>query len=220
MKKAILSSIGLVLLLSFTPIKAEIITIGLTGLVDNVNDPCNLLGGGVTEGAQITGFYIYDSTTPDTNPLPIYGTYSHSSAPYGISLTIVSVIFQTDPLKVKFSVGVANDNQGNDSYSIISYNNLTLANGVTVDNLSWDLVDNLGTAISTTDLPITPPDLSKWPFNDLYIFGGIGGTPPCFDEPFQINGHVTSVYLVPEPATLILLVTGGLLLNRRRFKKG
>jgi hypothetical protein len=216
MRRVILTIGCLVLLFSFTPAQAEIIKIGFTGLVDSVTDPCNLLENGVHQNDPITGFYIYDSTTPDTNPLPIYGTYSYSGAPYGISLTIVSVTFQTDPLNVNFSVSVANDNQGNDSYSIISYNNLTLVNGVIVDNLSWDLVDNLGTAISTTDLPITPPDLSKWPFNNLYIYGGIGGTPPCFDEPFQINGHVTSVYLVPEPATLLLVGIGGLFLRKRK----
>jgi hypothetical protein len=215
MKKAILS-ISFVLLLSFTPIRAEIIKIGLTGLVDSVTDPYNLLENGIHQNDSITGFYVYDSTTPDTNPLPIYGTYLYASTPYGISLTITSVTFQTDPLNVNFLVSIANDNQGNDSYSIISYNNLTLANGVTVDNLSWDLVDNLGIAISTTDLPVTPPDLSKWPFNNLYIFGGVGGTPPCFDEAFHIQGHITSAYLIPEPATFFLPALGGLLLKTAR----
>jgi hypothetical protein len=191
------------------------ITIGLTAHVDSVSDQYNLLENKIHQGDTITGFYKYDTTTSDTNPSTIYGTYLYPSAPYGVALTIGSLAFETDPLNVKFLVGIANNNQGNDSYSIISYNNLALANDVIVDLISWDLTDNLGAAISTTDLPIIPPDLLKWPFNNLYISGGIGGTPPCYEKTFNIGAEVTSAFLIPEPMSLLLFGLGIALIRNR-----
>jgi hypothetical protein len=201
--------------------QAEIIKIGLTGVVDNVSDPYNLLGNQIHQGDTITGFYVYDSTTPDTNPLSIVGEYWHSGEPYGIVLTAGTITFQTNPLQTnplngRFLVDIINDSQGNDSYGVGSRNNLKLANGTIVDSLSWGLTDNFGVAISSTDLPVTPPDLSKWPFNSLYIRGGADdGTAPCYDKPFFVDGHVTSDYLIPEPVSLCLLAFGALFLRRK-----
>jgi hypothetical protein len=216
--KTVILSIGLVLLLSFTPIKAEIIQIGLTGLVDYVDDPYNLLGSGVTEGAQITGFYIYDSETPDSEPSVEFGIYKHTSTPYIMSLTIGSLIFQTNPTNVDLVIGLTNNYSGGswDSYGVTSYNNLTLDNGVSIDRLHWQLDDYSGTALSSDALPTTPPVLSQWQSNQLSVRGGMYPFPPDGTKTlFGINGHVTSVYLIPEPASLILLATGGLLLNRK-----
>jgi hypothetical protein len=215
MKKAILS-IGLVLLLSFTPIKAEIITIGLTGLVDYVDDPYNLLQGSVSVDNPITGYYTYESTTPDTNPSSTVGDYWHYSAPAGVSLTVGGYTFKTDLSDVKFLMEVVNNHSSMDNYLFGSYNNLSLSNGVPVMHVSWQLDDYSGTALSSTDLPTTAPVLADWQYDYLHLSGGY--SEPVKQE-FLITGHVISVQLIPEPATLILLMTGGLLLNRKRFKK-
>ncbi len=188
-------------------------------MVDSVSDQYNLLENQIYQGYAITGFYVYDSSTPNSSPWPLYeGSYLYTTAPYGMSLTVGGVTFQTDPLNTRFLVGIANDNQGNDSYSVISYNNLALGMNVLLNPLSWGLTDNLGIAISSTDLPVLPPDLSRWPFNNLYILGGTGGTAPCYDKPFWINGHVTSDYLIPEPASLCLLAFGELFLRKKIVK--
>jgi hypothetical protein len=219
MKKAILS-ICFVLLFSFTPVRAEIIQIGLTGQVNYITDPCNLLENVVHQGDLITGFYIYNSLTPDSEPSENIGFYQHSTAPYGMSLTIGSLVFQTDWTNVDFSIGILNNYFYNyDQYSVTSHNNLPLNNGVTVDGIGLSLDDpSVGAAISSVALPLTAPDLSKWPSKVLWVDGSM--YPFTCELQFYINGHVTSAYLIPEPTTLILLVTGGLLLNRRRFKKG
>jgi hypothetical protein len=219
MKKVILS-ICFVLLLSFTPVRAEIIQIGLTGLVDSVDDPYNLLENEVHQGDSISGFYIYDSTTPDTNPSPIYGHYLYNGEPYGILLTINNVTFQTNPANGSTLINITNDEYGTtDHYGISSQNNQQLSNGVHVESIFWQLYDFSGTSLSSDALPLAPLDLSKWQFEELSINGGIGGTPPCYEKTFGITANVTSVYLIPEPTTILLLVTGRLLLNRKRFKK-
>jgi hypothetical protein len=221
MRRVILTIGCFMLLLSFTPVRAEIIKIGLTGLVDYVNDPYNLLEGKVSIDNLIIGYYTYDTATPDTSPATDVGDYFHYSMPCGVVLNLEDFVFTTDFNNVKFLMEMVNDYQGQprDNYLIRSYNNLFLYNGVDVDHISWQLDDYGGTALSSTALPTTAPVLSDWDYNTLYISGGIGGTPPCFDEAFHIQGYVTSVYLIPEPASLILLAIGSLVLNRRSFKK-
>jgi len=190
---------------------ATVIEIGFAGLVDSVDDSYNLLEGNVSVGNIITGFYVYDSETPDSTPELIWnGLYQHTTVPYGMSLTIGEITFQTDTADVDFVVWIENDFDGTikDGYRVTSYNNLPL-NDLYIDRLSWFLDDYSGDAISSIELPDTPPDLSAWQSNNLIINGFSSS------EGFKINGHVDSVWLVPEPTTLLLLGLGGLLLRKR-----
>ena len=198
---------------------AEIITIGIEARVDNVEDYDNLLEGKVTVGSLITGTYTYDTSTLDTNPASDIGDYFHYNVPCGIVLNLEDFVFTTDFNNVKFLVEIANVSSGfSDTYLIRSYNNLPLDNGVQVDDISWQLEDNTGTALSNTELPITAPVLSDWQYdNNLVITGGIGGTPPCYEKTFAIAADVTSAVLIPEPMSLFLFGLG--LLVIRFFKK-
>jgi hypothetical protein len=202
--------------------QADIITIGLTAQVDNVGDSYNLLENKIHVGDTITGFYTYDSSTPNSDPQPQYnGVYPYTTAPYGMSLTVGSVTFQTNSANVNFVVSLTNNFYSDpyDSYGITSHNNLALNNGLSVDRLQWGLADYDGTTFSSTELPQEPLDLSKWQSNYLSVMGGRYPFPsPSEKTLFQVNGHVTDVYLVPEPASLCLLAFGGLIL-RRKCKK-
>ena len=85
------------------------IKIGLTGQVYHVNDPCNLLENGVHQGDSITGFYIYDSSTLNSSVEDSVGIYEHTCAPYGMSLTIGGLTFQTDWTNVDLSMIIWNN---------------------------------------------------------------------------------------------------------------
>ena len=211
---------AVVLCVALAPARAEIIKIGLTARVDSVVDSYNLLDGKIQGGDTIMGFYTYDSIPDSIEYYPDTRGYLYLGSPYGMTLMDNGITFQTDYANVNFVIGISNDSQGNDGYSAGSKNNLMLVDNVPtsdiiLDTFFWQLTDNFGVAISTTDLPVTPPDLSKWPFNNLHISGGIGGTAPCYDKPFGIDGHVTSAYLIPEPLSLGLLGFGSLFLRRK-----
>ncbi len=219
MKKLISTIILFFLLFSFTPAQAEIITIGFTGLVDSVDDPYNLLENSIHQNDPITGFYIYDSATPDSEPSIYDGIYEHTTTPYEMYLIAGSLTFQTNLANVNLIIGLTNNYYGEpwDHYSVTSYNNLVLYNGVSVDRLHWQLDDYPGTALSSDVLPTTPLDLSQWQTNRLSISGGMYPFPsPQEKTLFGINGHATSVYLIPEPTTFLLVGIGGLFLRKRR----
>ena len=140
------------------------ITMQLTAIVSTVDDPSSVLGGLVEVGDTITGTYTYDSTTEDTYPDTTVGRYSHSSAPYGMFLEIDGYEFKTDLNDVDFLVEIWN-NSGSpayDFYVVRSYNNAPLTLNVAVEYIFWQLEDETATAVSSTELTTSPPDLADW----------------------------------------------------------
>jgi len=205
-----------VLALSASSIRAEIIEINITAEIDYIDDLDGLLNGQLSVGSIISGSYIYDSATPDSSLEPDYGEYLHTNWPYGITLNAGGFAFQTDPDNVEFYVGIENGYIGiQDTYGLRSYNNLPLYDNVSVGHISWQLDDSTGTALSSTALPTTPTVLEGWDFDwGIRITGGIPDEEGKFIERFIIRAPVT--YVIPEPATFLLLALGGLALLLKR----
>ena len=209
MKTAILFKLSVVLWCVFfcvPTVEAALITIDIIATVDSVDDQGNYLEGKISVGDTITGYYTYDLLTPDSEPLAYAGLYEHNNPPAGISLNVGGFNFRTDLDNIDFVVAILNDYPPllKDQFWMRSYNNLPLSNGTTVDGISWQLDDLSGNALSNTDLPTTAPVIDDWEANVLNISG---------DRKFGIQAHVTSA--VPEPATVLLIGLGGLLLRKR-----
>jgi hypothetical protein len=207
-RKMILLGITVLCGLIFWPrgTQAALITIQIKAVVDSVQDEGNYLEGKIGVGDIITGFYVYESTTPDSSPLdPVQGNYWHYAPPAGIALTVGGFNFMTDPFNVAFHVALRNnDLSGDESYWLASSKNLALSNGTSVDNIVWLLNDSTANVFSTDALPQTPPLLANWKWNVLDVYA---------DRKYGIRGHVTSA--IPEPACIILISIGGLFLRKR-----
>jgi len=195
-----------VLTLVALPVQAELVTINIEGVVDTVEDDGYYLDGQIHIGDIITGWYTYDTDTPDTNPSDNVGDYEHSTSPYGVHLTVGGFTFMTDPTNVDFLLELVNDYPSGDSYLFHSYNNLDLGNGASVDMITWDLDDSTGGTLYSDDLSQTAPNLASWDGNELRIHGERVG--------YLIDGHVTSA--VPEPATILTLFVGACMALRKR----
>ncbi len=221
MKLKILAVAGLGMVLGIAlPAQATWITIGITGIVDSVEDlgpGDGYLDGLVNVGDSITGYYTYDADTLDSNPLPDVGDYLHNSAPAGIFLTIGPFEFKTDPENVDFVVEIENDypwidpDINWDGYLLRSYNNLSLSNGTVVNHISWQLDDFSGNALSNDSLPTTAPVLEDYPdsWTGVIITGGDR-------DSMQIISSINSVELVPEPSTILLLGFAAAAIRRRK----
>jgi hypothetical protein len=195
------------LLCGFLPAvsSGDLITIGLTGRVDVVGDPQNYFGGQIQINDMVTGTYTYDTSVLDSEPCdPSVGAYWHYNSPCGVSVFISGFNFGTDPNNVRFSVGTGDNYPGlGDIYSFSSRNNLPLPNGVPVESIIWQITDSTGLALSSDALPTTAPNLDDW---DMDYGLNIKGPPR--EAPFGIKVDVTSVKLIPEPATLFLIALG------------
>jgi hypothetical protein len=205
-----------VLALGTSSLRAEIITIGITAEIAEVDDLGGLLNGQLGAGNIITGRYTYDSAAQDSQPLtPNIGDYWHYSSPYGIRLFGSGFIFQTDPGDVEFLVEIVNG-EGRDSYLLRSYNNLPLYEGVCVQHIAWELDDFTGIALSSDALSLEPPVLKDWDsICGIDITGNDRPPDGCGGNSFSIRAHVTSVELVPEPASFLLFTLAGLFLRKR-----
>ena len=190
--------------------RGELIVIGVKGVICAIDDRGNLLDGGMSVGDPIAGSYAYDSHTPDNNPETTLGAYWQYEPTSGITLTSAGLTFETDPLNVEFLVAVGDNSYGDDHYLLRSYNNLPFSNGVPVFHISWQLDDDSCTALSSDALPLGPPILEDWEYDwGLRIeLGPKGDT--------MVTADVTSVWLIPEPATVLLLGLGALALLRMR----
>ena len=170
------------------------IAIKIVGEVTDVDDSYNLLGGAINVGDKITGKYIYDSTTPDSEPDPTMGWYWHTSSPYGMVLETGGFVFETDPNNVDFLMAIFDNNYyyNGDLYAPVSYNNLPLSNGMQVAIMYWFLIDGTNNALSGDALPTTAPVLSDWTENYLNIRGYDPSNPY---NSFSITGTVTKATL-------------------------
>ena len=140
-------------------------------------------------------------------------------SPYGMSLTIGEFTFATDPFFVNFELEFINNYGGgpHDTYGFASHNNLPINNDLKVENIYLYLDDYSGTALSSDTLLLAPPDLTQWQSKSLSIYGGRYPFPPSGEKTlFGINGHVETIYLIPEPATLLLLGLGCLFIRKRK----
>ena len=194
---------------------AEIVRIGLTAEVTSVEDSHGLLEGRINVGDVVTGCYTYESETPDIYPAETrHGQYEFSGASCGVRLNTGGLIFQTDPASMIFYILLGND-LGADLYYLYTSSPVAIGNGADTFSVMWRLLDFSCTALSSDALPTTPPVLEDWPntWSKFWVGGyaGIRG-----EDHFSIGCTVTSVYLIPEPATFSQLLLGGLLTFRRR----
>lgn len=147
------------ILICVSPAQSTYITIGITGVVDYVEDlgeGDGYLDGLIGVGDSITGYYTYDTDTPDTNPLSYIGTYNYYSSPSGIFLNIGSFSFRTDLTNVNFLIEITNDYPPNDDYLVRSYINLPLSNGSPVGRISWWLNNPDGMHFQVLNFPQLP----------------------------------------------------------------
>lgn len=196
-------------------IQAKLIPIAINAEVTSVLENFDLLEGKIHVGDLVTGVYVYDSATPDRDPAYYHGEYEHHAPPAGITFTVGGFVFMTDPANVDFTIHIVDDPpaQGRvgDRYGILSENNLPLPNGTSVGGISLFLRNEAGGVLSSDALPTMAPVLDDWAQGGELAVSGIGRS-------FVIEGRLTSMALIPEPATLMFLGLGGLaLLRNRRF---
>jgi len=172
------------------------------GTVATVDDPSLRLDQSITNGAAIQGFYIFDPTTTDSNPDATVADYRHTNSACGITVQIGSHVFRTNPRKVDLIIELVNREA--DSYLIRSYFNLA-DEPLPVGHIEWQLDDPTGTALTSVDLPLAPPNLANFQsLSGLTLGSGGAG----LETGFFIRAHITAIeeapYIIPErPETTI-----------------
>lgn len=151
---------------------------------------------GVAPGVPFTGFYVFESTTPNSAPPGgegEFGLYEHMRPPAGVFVAVGRHTFFSRPRRPDFSIIANNDAgfAGTDEYGFVSERNVALPR-VPGDRLDihWYAQTFNNQLFSDNSLPLDPPDLNV-------LGGGIftiyGECTPCASPNafFNIQGTMT-----------------------------
>lgn len=200
-----------------------IITVEVEGAVGSVETGGGFaLDGSIGMGSEMAGFVTYNTDAVDQDSSEGQGVYPVVS----ISMSIGNYIFTHNSGSPDF--GFFRVSTVDPTYAAISpdprFDGTITVSGTpqTYDDITWgwtymelfNLWTSDGEYIPTTALP----DLDSWP--ELSVFDNRKLFEARFygqgDDYFGIYGGITSLNVVPEPGTVLLLGLGGLVLVRRR----
>jgi hypothetical protein len=196
--------------------KSATLTFDFTATVTSSTGTGSLTGGSVAVGSTISGSYTYDTNTPDSNPDPLQGSYSFSSAPFKVTATAGSNVFETDPNNIVGLIFVNDSyptNPGPDQFQFHgNFNILPLPSGTVVTGSTTSIFIQGDTSIggdknvvNGDGLPTTAPSLPGGlaPQVVLISADGPGG------EIFNIQAHLDSLTLrPPTPAENLANLVG------------
>jgi hypothetical protein len=187
--------------------QAQDVTVSFKGTITEISltAPDNPIPD-IAVGTPFTGYYTYNLATPDTNVHPNVGDYQHTSAPYGVTVSVGGRTFRTNPANVSFLVELINNHSNTDNFLFHSYDNVE-SSGLPVSMISWQLQDPTQTALTSVDLPSGPLDLSQWQSFGLDVSGEVWSPADSYNVPYSVKGQITEVQLgkgLYAPPTIIV----------------
>ena len=198
-----------------------LVIVEFTAEVSDVVDSYGFMQGIVNIGDIVTGTYTYDTSTPDSSPFLGIGRYEYYTPPSGIFIHVGGFKSKTDPDNTDFVVTTENDayliNGTRDSFRLENNNNLPFGSDIIIDMISLYLGVHNGNALSSDALPTVAPVVADWQLLRVYVGGYV---PHIRPKGFYFIGDITSAHLIPEPATVLLLGMGCMVLLRRHHRHG
>ena len=186
-----------------------------SGLIDET-----IGNGAVPLGTSFSGVVTYDESTPAQDLPPDSKLYSHSGAQFGFSVQIGANFLHTTPntttlsggesLRVRISNDVSFDGVViNDEGHFNSFVEGTVSSGQALrTSVAVNLVDLHSQAVSDAFLTGLAVDSAAW--TQRYFVIGMG-------EDFSA-GTISSLVVVPEPTSAVLLGMGLSVIASRRFR--
>ncbi len=194
-----------------------LVIVQFTAEVTQASDPYDLLQGRINLGDTITGTYTYDTSAPDLLPGTERARYEYDTPPSGISVQAGGFESRSDPDNTDFSIEIVNNATAAggswDSFILESENNLPFGGDLVINAITLDFYEGSALAISSDALPVDAPEIAMWSRAQVWIDGG------ARQRSVAITGDLTSAVLIPEPATVLLLGAGCVVLLSRHNRR-
>jgi hypothetical protein len=189
--------------------RGAIITFGFDGKITQINNPGGNLPAGIAVNSPFSVQASFDPTTPDQAPSSINGIYATISP-----LTIlVGPLNLVSPNQRNISIDNYTPGLGSDRYRLSDY--AFTSASLRVLEFSIELNDPSGYAFTSDHLPVVPPSANQFSSRTFWLQARPADTNESY---FTLMGTIDSITTVttPEPTSLMLLATGGVLMLRRR----
>ena len=183
---------------------AALVTFSFDGTLSSVDSP---LSGTFTVGQHFSGFYTFESVTPDDDPSSSTGLYRNAVTALQVSIGGYNA---TGPVLHPDLAGMKSDIQMNlyqsmDSY-LMSAGFSGSASGMPPKILTLSLNALPHTLFSDDSIPLLPPSSTIPESQASHLFLGFG--PSSLYSSAGIAGDITSLTVVPLPASAVLFPTG------------
>lgn len=175
----------------------RLVRIEFQGVIQYVDDMSAKLGGTVTNGLPISGFYTFDADQTDSNAASDVGDYRFTNRTAGVVVKVGDRVFHTNPARV--DVLIETVNRATDNFLVRSYNNLASDPALSVSHIAWQLDDSTGSAITSDQLPDIAPILSKWQQIFALTIEGGGGPSGYFIRATITNATPSSLSIPASP---------------------
>jgi len=192
----------------FSLATAAPVTFEISGTLNNVTNPDGIFDSSITESSPFSGFYTFESEALDENNYNALGVYNFSEQDFAMSVMIAGNTFESN------SGGSIQLNNGyyipHDRYTTFTsidpqgYNSAYI-----IMEIEW--LDYL----ISDDLLVEPPDLGEAFTNEFKVAYTTGTSTNVTNF---VTGTLESITLVPEPATIVLLGIGSLILFKKHRK--
>ena len=215
--------------LVFTPVASAFpITITALGNVTSIESPDSELHSEFSVGEPITLTYTYESTTPDADTLHGELRGSYIGAIVSASMTIGDYTVNTGGGWIVINDDFFATNSPDLYFPISERSPFAGSRGVAFNGsdvgsrfpyfLGMELMDEDGTALSSDELPSAAPTLSDFELRRFELAFAEETTAGSAQGVARVFGQVTSIEVVPEPSTALLLGMGlvGLGAGRKR----
>ena len=189
------TAVSLLWFLLIADIHAEPVTFEISATVYNISDPGNAFQNSVNLGDKITGTYTIDVATPDSDPDPQYGHYifnnSSTTPQFGFDFLLNNNSLKSDPTVTTHMFEALIANSVSDHFGIISWENMPLSNGSSVDNIAIDMYDSTGQALTSDALTALAPNVSAFEWHDIHVGGNaFSGTY------YNLDAKIDSIHVV------------------------
>ncbi len=185
---------------------ASPVTVVMTGVWTLVDDAGAVLGGAILPGSAFSATLVYDDATPDSNADPLYGNYFVAPTQFSFSLASGGFLFSHVSGGVN-EIDVIDLGSGD---SVAVYAETFTSSpplppfGLNYANVTLD--DPSGTTLSSDALTAAPWSLAAWSAATMTFFADIDdGNPLTY---FDLEGDITGLTVVPEPASFGMLALG------------
>ncbi len=162
-------------------------TYRVSAIVDNVQDWDNTLAGRVEHNQLISAEFTYDTTTPNSSPVPESGIYQHEPGMGALGVTMGGIVLTSDPLVPGPDVLIENSDWSDSIHvlgNLLSSDPSLYGGAASLEFFGPDYV------LSSIALPTDALDLTDWDMANLMVNG----------SNWQVEARIVSVERVALPA--------------------